>query len=946
VDPTAPGRHFAGAIVDMAVRPLAEAGVLDDVLRRAGETRGLDELCDPGGWSTYEQFRALLEAAAEVLGGLEPIAEMAPASVAKPTMPDVHALIMSMGTPDALFGEILEAGGASIIPISHVEGEQVTSGEWLLSPMFRGGHEPFRAYCAFTRGLFASIPRLFGLRGEVVEEQCVCDGHERCVYRVRWDESTGASVEFYKAKVEVLDAQLASLQATVGDLVSGDPLQRVLERIIEAAARTVNAPCFVLALDDVLTTGRKVYAQGLEQDDAERVARALANDGTDENEQAWLVVDIASQHRRHGRLAAINPGGQFFRFHRAVLEDYGRLAAAALESAIALEDARRQASTARVLLELSTSLANVVATDEMATTLARAIPVVTGCDRSLVVLKEPGASNGRIVSTCGYPGSVSDWLRSIDLPVPPVVHDEVIFFGRDYTSVTGILEQIMERTGSSLFATIPIVVEGEVTGFVVADAVERPERLQQDPELRERLRGLAAQAATAVRNARLLDQVRHQALHDPLTDLPNRGLIYDRVERMLARSRRTGTPCAALFIDLDGFKDVNDAFGHDAGDELLRAVAGRLAGILRESDTLGRLGGDEFVVLVEDCSLDGGAEFVAHRILESLHEPVVLLLAGGKEVRVTASIGIASGVRDNPNDLLRDADVALYEAKAAGKDRYAVFEPTMQAVAQERRSLEFDIRIALEREEYMLVYQPILDLRSGSVTGLEALLRWNHPERGVVEPEHYIPILERTGQIVDVGRWVLREACRQMTVWHAEGYPLDVSVNVSPVQLDSDSFVRDVSAVLAVTGLDPSRLVLEVTETSVMRDVEGASARLSALKALGVRVAIDDFGTGWSSLAVLQQLPIDLLKIDRSFVQTMLEDSHETTPVIDALLRLGKTMGLETLAEGIEELGQFSRLKAADCDSGQGFLFARPLEAGRVPAFLDAQVLANVDARN
>jgi diguanylate cyclase (GGDEF)-like protein len=428
-------------------------------------------------------------------------------------------------------------------------------------------------------------------------------------------------------------------------------------------------------------------------------------------------------------------------------------------------------------------------------------------------------------------------------------------------------------------------------------------------------------------------------LHDPLTDLPNRGLIYDRVEQLLARSRRAGSRCAALFVDLDGFKDVNDGFGHDVGDELLRSVAGRLSAILRESDTLGRLGGDEFVVLVEDSTLDGGAEFVAHRILAALREPFVLRLAGGKEVRVTASIGIANGLRDNPNDLLRDADVALYEAKAAGKDRYVVFEPAMQAVAQQRRSLEFDVRIALEREQYALVYQPIFDLRSGAVTGLEALLRWHHPERGVVDPEHYIPILERNGQIVDVGRWVLREACRQMQTWHAQGYPLDVSVNVSAVQLDSESFAHDVRAVLDATALDPSRLVLEVTETAVMRDVAAASARLSSLKALGVRVAIDDFGTGWSSLSVLQQLPIDLLKIDRSFVREMLEDADGTTPVIDALLQLGKTMGLETVAEGIEELRQFARLRHADCDSGQGFLLARPLEPPAVVRFLAEHVV-------
>ncbi|GIU88521.1 MAG: hypothetical protein KatS3mg009_3036 [Acidimicrobiia bacterium] len=272
-----------------------------------GRRARVDELCDPGGWSSYEQFRALLEAAADVLGGVEPLAAMAPESVATPTLPDVHALVMALGTPDALFDEILEAGGASIIPISHVVGEQVRPGEWLLEPTLRGGFETFPEYCAFTRGLFASIPRVFGLIGKVVEEECVGRGDARCRYRVWWDETTDASPEFHKAKVAVLEAQLAALQSTVGDLVSGDPLQPVLERIVESAARTVNAPCFVLALDERHARAAPCTRRACPTRRPSGSRSALGSgDATDDT---WLVVDVRSRHTHHGRLAAINPAG-------------------------------------------------------------------------------------------------------------------------------------------------------------------------------------------------------------------------------------------------------------------------------------------------------------------------------------------------------------------------------------------------------------------------------------------------------------------------------------------------------------------------------------------------------------------------------------------------------------------------------------------------------------
>jgi len=428
------------------------------------------------------------------------------------------------------------------------------------------------------------------------------------------------------------------------------------------------------------------------------------------------------------------------------------------------------------------------------------------------------------------------------------------------------------------------------------------------------------------------DELRYQAFHDSLTGLPNRALILDRIGHMMARARREHTNVAALFLDLDNFKDINDTLGHKSGDELLAGVGARLSSVLREGDSVGRLGGDEFVMLAEGSAEDGVAEEVAQRILTAL-EPPFEISGSDMPLTVNASIGIATGDRATPEELLRDADIALYEAKAAGKSRSSVFTQSMLDSVDDHRSLDVDLHGALAAGQFFLLYQPTIDLSDGSFTGFEALLRWSHPTRGVVQPDDFIPALESSGLIVPVGQWVLETACRQGAEWHSRGHQFVVSVNVAAKQLQRDRIVDDVYGALTASGFEPGKLVLELTETALMQEVTTTVARLQLLKAIGVRLAIDDFGTGFSSLAYLQQFPIDILKIDRSFISAI-SDTSKAEAIIRTFVELGRALQLEVIAEGVENEAQRGQLAAADVDGGQGFLFARPLGVDEVDKLL------------
>jgi diguanylate cyclase (GGDEF)-like protein len=428
-------------------------------------------------------------------------------------------------------------------------------------------------------------------------------------------------------------------------------------------------------------------------------------------------------------------------------------------------------------------------------------------------------------------------------------------------------------------------------------------------------------------------QLEHRMLHDPLTDLLNRRLVIDRAEQLLARARRLNTPVTALYIDIDGFKQVTERFGHLAGDDVLRQFGGRLRTAIRQGDTAGRVGGDEFVVLVDSSGLDAAPELVAERIMDVLRQPIESALVPSSPISLTASIGIATELRGSADDLLRDAELALRRAKAAGRDRYARFDSAMQTSARDRVHLEMDLNEALERDELFLLYQPMVDLENERVVAIEALLRWRHPTRGMIGPDVFVPIAEESGLIVAIGRWVLERACAQGAAWQRCGYALDIAVNVSARQLERLELVEDVRAALDDSGLDPQSLTIEITETALMSNPDTTARLLAEVKALGVRVAIDDFGTGYSSLSYLRQFPVDLLKIDRTFITDLVE-SPNALALVRTLITLGKTLGLRTLAEGVEDQTQLRHLQREGCDLAQGFLFAPALTVDEVDGLM------------
>ena len=503
---------------------------------------------------------------------------------------------------------------------------------------------------------------------------------------------------------------------------------------------------------------------------------------------------------------------------------------------------------------------------------------------------------------------------------------------------------IVQGDGARSGAAFPLIIRGQAVGVMIYMSTE-PDTFT--PEFAGLLQRLADNVSFALENFERADEktkaderIEYLASHDSLTKLPNRDMFNELLRHAIEGASRHQRSLALLFIDLDKFKVINDSLGHDAGDMLLLEVANRLRSVLRASDVVARLGGDEFVVLLEETAERNDVERIAGLLLSALGRPTQL---SGHECHATASIGIAMYPSDglDAQTLTKNADMAMYLAKEDGKNAFRFFSKEIKAQSIERLTLESALRRALEREQFSLHYQPKIDMTSGQITGVEALLRWAHPELGLVSPAQFIPLAEETGLIVPIGRWVLKEACAQNTAWQRHGLrPVTIAVNLSPRQFADGQLLHDVDEALLASGMSPVLLQLEVTESMVMRNVPRAIRVLDAIQSRGIRLAIDDFGTGYSSMSLMKQFPIDTIKIDRSFVRDLAEDSEDQA-IAQAIISMGKALGMTVVAEGVETVEQREFLRAHACDEMQGYLFSKPLPPRELAELLRLTAVAS-----
>ena len=628
--------------------------------------------------------------------------------------------------------------------------------------------------------------------------------------------------------------------------------------------------------------------------------------GLPESDSTVLIAPLLVRDALYAVMMVAVPGAVPAATTRTV-EALSAQAALALESATLTEELLLKQSEAR-FASLVRNASDVVTVVEADTTITYVSP--------------------SSLRTLGYTSGDLEGTRFIDL-----VHDEdktramsFLTSGEGDDAVATLEFRVRRRDGSMIFAETlrtNLLHDANVNGIVLTtrDVSERKE---------------------------FEEQLSHQAFHDSLTGLANRVLFGDRVTHALERQERDQRPVSVLFMDLDDFKTINDSLGHAAGDVLLGEVGDRIRQILRAPDTAARLGGDEFAVLLEDGGDPIGAADVAERLIQSLDAPFHL---ENKEVFVRASIGIAVAQPDDAEiddveSLMRNADVAMYMAKERGKNRYQMFEPAMHETALRRLELKADMQRALEHGEFVLHYQPVIELDSGRISGVEALIRWIHPERGLIPPLDFIPLAEETGLIVPIGRWVLEEACRYAATLH-ERFPMEpllhMAVNLSAKQLARAEVIDDIRAILSETGVDASTLILEITESVMMADMDLSIARLTELKQLGVQIAIDDFGTGYSSLNYVRRFPVDILKVDKSFIDGVSEEG-ESSALTAAMIELAGILNLKPVAEGIERLEQLERLLELHCALGQGYYFAKPLETQALEEMLEERAMMETEA--
>jgi diguanylate cyclase (GGDEF)-like protein len=921
----------SGAVVRTVLRYVRERGgeeAVDAVLERSGLAVAIEHPSDEPPWISYEARIRLYEATVHVLGEPDAMFHIGASSLRQSPSPALVLLLRALGSPHDVFAQLSRAV-PKFITTSTLRLLEAGDGRALVDYRLHDGYEHSRLDCAYAQGMFSVVPEIFGLPPATIgHDRCQSDGHPSCRYEIVWKPRPRAPWRRRRARrvalegeVRALREQLTSLQSAGSDLARSEDLESVLQRVADRAASAVVAQGYLLAVDDPYGGPPRVHSAGMSPEHAAALApRLLA--GEDLGPFA-VVVDVASTRRRHGRLAAIDPAGPTgWAVERPLLAAYAGHAAAALDTMIALEGARKGEERANGLLRLATSLVRTQRAAEVAQIIAEALPDIVGSSRGSVLLWDEAAGDLYAAAATGFSAVEQEMLAAVRIspersPTLAAIRDDPRPRLVSREAAEPFVRDLLDSTGGDRVAVTPMVADGRLLGLVTSGWTGAEDSAEY-ADLVARLDGVASQAVAALLNAELVARVHHQSLHDALTELPNRELFARRA----VLAAHGNVPVGLLFCDLDRFKKVNDTLGHAAGDDLLRQVAVRLAACVRQADTVARLSGDEFAVLLPDVGGPAEVHEVADRIVEALARPFVV---EGHELLVTASVGVAfDGTGTDGSDaLLRDADGAMYQAKRRGRNQVARLSAPAAHPSASTLSLEADLDAALRQDALSVAFQPIVELDSGDEVGREALVRWQHPTRGLLQPAAFVPLAESAGLVVALDLAVLRHALRAAGRWHAAGAARSVAVNLSGPTLADPRLPGVVRDLLAETGLRTSALHLEVTENAVGEDVDAVEERLHQLKAMGVRLSLDDFGTGQSSIGWLRRFPVDRVKIDRSFVADI-ETDRSARALVDGIVALGAGLGLEILAEGIETEEQRRLVAAAGCRLGQGYLFGRP----------------------
>jgi diguanylate cyclase (GGDEF)-like protein len=782
-----------------------------------------------------------------------------------------------------------------------------------------------------------------------------------------------------RAELDRMGALIEGAFATSLEIL-GDDLESLLSEIAARADAVVTGRRYLLMVKVRPATPVQLHYRGLDADEAQRLAGELWRQDPEDAGGTRIIVDITSGRRSYGRLVELlDPVATRPATEAKMLRLYAEYAATALDVFGVLSDAKRSDATARTLLSFSESLSGLTNVADLVQVLADTVPDVTDCDNSSVYLWEAGL--GQLVPrarTAGYvrpeadlgpivpihrsdpssgrarPGrpvregkgaapddETADFLRvpsDLDMIDRIMGHKQVVVL--DSSTDDPVLRSLMERSNTDASVVASLFAAGEFLGVVSANFhADTPVASIRDPDLHERLSGLADQAATALQNLDLLEKVSHLAWHDALTGLPNRRLFEDRVEQELIRSRRVGEPVCMFFVDLDHFKTVNDTLGHAAGDDLIQQVSERLVDTVRRQDTVARVGGDEFAILLPGLSDQLSIDELAQRSLEAMSMPFTIF---GQEVETSASVGIAMAPDhgDSYDLLLSRADEAMYRAKSRGRNAFQMYsdspiDPVDGHRIIDERTLYSDLVHALAHDEFFVLYQPYIDLRTARVVGVEALVRWEHPSLGTLEPASFISLAERSQVIVALDAWVLEEACRQARLWLDRGLdPLRISVNLATRDLSHPDLFENVQQTLEDAGIEPSTLELEITERVVLDRSGPARDNIDRLRRLGVRFTIDDFGTGNSSLNRIGSFPVSTLKIDQSFVQVLGPDGDNNS-LVSAIISMADRLGLDCIAEGVETSVQSRVLLQRGCTTAQGYYFSPPLPAEDIEELME-----------